>query len=72
MFVNFLGINKFSAMTKEEKRAFFGFSKGARKNHTPKSLQANPNNLNRRLSDLPENVDWRSAGIVSAVKDQGK
>jgi len=64
------GVNKFSALTAAEKKAYFGRSKGAKKNHVPKTRQESPK-FNRRLSDLPTDVDWRNAGIVSPVKDQG-
>ena len=69
--MNSAGINKFSAMTAREKKAFFGRSKGAKKNHTPKSLKSS-NIDHKDISSLPTSVDWRDAGIVSADKDQGE
>jgi cathepsin L len=66
------GINKFSAYSATEKKVFLGRSKNANKHHTPKFEKPFPANLTMRpVSELPASVDWRSAGIVSAVKDQG-
>lgn len=68
------GINKFSAMTSAEKKAFTGRSKG----HS--QAQANQLKFSNKLPEdfemkpmdaLPLKVDWRDTGIVSAVKDQG-
>jgi cathepsin L len=69
------GINKFSAMTKAEKQAFFGRSKGAAavqnklKSSAEHSLPADFKL--REIDELPEYVDWRHEGVVSTVKDQG-
>ena len=58
-----MGINKFSAMTAEEKKGFLGRSKGAASEHKPKNLKAPPADFTLRpLSELPENVDWRDSG----------
>lgn len=69
------GMNRFSVLTKAEKQAYFGRSKGAHSVHKklsnefqqplPKDLKMKP------VSELPSEVDWRKQGVVSAVKDQG-
>ena len=64
------GINKYSAMTADEKQAFFGRSKGVDRSHKPMNLKT-PTTVMKNVSELFESVDWRSAGIVNAVKDQG-
>ena len=68
------GVNKFSAMTAEEKKAFHGISKGhlqAQKGSL-KHVKSLPADFKLKpVKDLPTNVDWRTSGIVSAVKDQG-
>jgi cathepsin L len=64
------GINKYSAMTADEKKAIFGRSKGVNRSHKPANLKA-PLHSIKKVSELPESVDWRSTGIVNAVKDQG-
>ena len=58
------GINKFSAMPKAEKKAFFGRNKGAAQQKkmltAAKSL---PENFELKpVSALPANVDWRQKG----------
>jgi cathepsin L len=65
------GVNKFTVLTAAEKKAFFGRVKGSSKkflnaaNPLPADFKIAP------VSELPKSVDWREAGIVSAVKDQG-
>jgi cathepsin L len=68
------GINKFSAMTPAEKKAFRGRSKAINRAHKPKYGQELPSTFKlKHVSELPTSVDWRSVSpsIVTAVKDQG-
>jgi len=65
------GVSKFSAMSAAEKSAFLGRSKGV---HTAgkKVLKSSELPITMKpISALPKSVDWRTTGIVSAVKDQG-
>jgi len=69
------GINKFSAMSTAEKKSFRGRSKShhsAQKKQGLKFLEPLPSNfVMKSVDELPTGVDWRDAGIVSPVKDQG-
>jgi cathepsin L len=67
-------VNKLSALTASEKKGLTGRNKYAAK--AAKNLMANAKPLpsDFKIEDidaLPRHVDWREAGIVSAVKDQG-
>jgi cathepsin L len=64
-------INTLTILTKEERKQFYGYSKGAKLFHKP-TYQTNhmyPTNFDLTL--LSKNVDWRTQGVVSAVKSQG-
>lgn len=66
------GVNKFSALTLDERKVFLGRSKYANKYHQSKYEKAFPASMVMKpVSELPAAVDWRDAGVVSAVKDQG-
>eukprot|EP01040_Poterioochromonas_malhamensis_P013232 gene13233-14529_t len=68
------GVNKFTVMTAAEKKAFFGHSKalGRSQKKSLKSARKLPDDFVLQPVDaLPKHVDWREAGIVGPVKDQG-
>lgn len=65
-----LGITKFTALSNKDMKKYMGNSKSMRQHHQPKSLKSHNINM-KPVSELPTEVDWRSSGIVSAVKDQG-
>jgi cathepsin L len=68
------GINKFSDMTEQEKKAFRGVNgallakqKSAAKRSLPRPLDLD----NNSSAFAGVNVDWRTKGVVTKVKDQG-
>jgi hypothetical protein len=68
------GINKFSAMTNEEKRKFYGFSKNANYFHKQKRIMEQiqkSTTFDVMPNNLPTSIDWRDHGVATAVKDQG-
>jgi len=67
------GVSKFTAMTADEKKKFFGRSKGvAAADKKSMKLRELPADFTLQSVDkLPRHVDWRNTGIVSPVKDQG-
>lgn len=66
-------VNKFSAMTAAEKRAFLGYNKNAHKASGLTVKASLPEGMVLKpVSALPETVDWRTqSGVMSPVKDQG-
>jgi len=70
-----LGINKFSDMTTEEKKAFRGVN-GAllHKQKAARMKRANPFTMFREFNAsawVGADVDWRTKGIITPPKDQG-
>jgi cathepsin L len=66
-------VNTMSALTAAEKKAFNGRAKRTAAAHQPAyhtALKAN-SFPKSPVSVLPSDVDWRTQGVVSAVKDQG-
>lgn len=66
-----IGMNRFSVMTKAEKRAFLGHNKAVRQAHTQPKHELPSGLVMKRVEDLPASVDWRlTPNVVSSVKDQ--
>jgi cathepsin L len=65
-----LGLNKFSASTKAEMKVLSGAVPEMSKHHSPKTIHSQ-DIIMKSVKDLPTSVDWREAGVMSPVKDQG-
>ena len=62
-------INHMSHLTASEKKAFLGRTKTK---HERLESQRSANIELKSLAELPTDIDWRTEGVVSAVKDQGR
>lgn len=65
-----LGLNKFSASTKAELKSLAGAVPEMVQHHSPKMLRDQGITL-KAVSELPDHIDWREAGVMTPVKDQG-
>jgi len=65
------GINRWSDFTQEEWEQVYlgGYKRQGPGSRMPASR---PQDEKARVMELPESVDWRDKGVVSAVKDQGQ
>jgi len=64
-------VNKFSDLTKAEFETLYtGYKKTPQSGGSPQA--ARPKASQKTIKDLPESVDWRDKGVVSAAKDQGQ
>eukprot|EP00597_Dinobryon_sp_UTEXLB2267_P003794 CAMPEP_0170065326 /NCGR_PEP_ID=MMETSP0019_2-20121128/5456_1 /TAXON_ID=98059 /ORGANISM="Dinobryon sp., Strain UTEXLB2267" /LENGTH=291 /DNA_ID=CAMNT_0010272169 /DNA_START=251 /DNA_END=1126 /DNA_ORIENTATION=- len=57
-------------MTIDEKKKYFGRTTHDKKKFVSQHYSAE--NSAKSVSSLPESVDWRTAGVVSTIKDQGR
>lgn len=67
-----LGLNSFSDRTAEEKRAYRGYMRSARRRPAPKAALASARVAATATAGdgLPEAVDWRQQGVVTPPKNQ--
>jgi len=68
-----MGVNQFTDQTNEEFSRLFGLNKPLL--HLEKQLDNNKRAFTLpefKVSGLPVSVDWRTRGIISPVKDQGR
>merc|ERR1712210_30769 len=62
------GINQFTDLTKEEFVSTYASGKIA--SRAPRN-PVNYDNMQAKIADLPESVDWRDQGVVTSVRNQG-
>jgi len=65
------GVNKFTDMSKDERRRFLGFSMGKKMSSSLNAVVAELPAID--LEALPKSVDWRNSkpAVITPVKDQG-
>jgi len=63
-----LGMNRFADMTEAELKSFRGYSSPLANERRRNAKTAGPIGA----SSIPDNFDWRSKGVVTAVKNQGQ
>jgi cathepsin L len=63
-----LGINKFADMTVEEFKAYRGYNSGLAAERRKAGKISGP----IEAGIIPDNFDWRTKGVVTAVKNQGQ
>eukprot|EP01103_Thecamoeba_quadrilineata_P014994 TRINITY_DN4603_c0_g2_i1.p1 TRINITY_DN4603_c0_g2~~TRINITY_DN4603_c0_g2_i1.p1 ORF type:complete len:376 (+),score=72.35 TRINITY_DN4603_c0_g2_i1:74-1201(+) len=65
------GVNQFSDLTDEEFRRYLGYNKQWKFSTQPTN-QVELTMIEKPLNVLPDSVDWRDNGIITAVKNQGQ
>lgn len=66
------GLHPMSILTKDERKKFYGYSKSKAQSLALNSILYGKFNQKKiNIDNLPNYVDWRNKGVVTAVKSQG-